>query len=117
MINIHTTKHRGMIYPVAYKVVTQNLKSLGLRKNPNIIKYPKNKWLYLPEHKVTNGIGDFGGIWLARTLGSARKYQRYMREKHDTETRVFKSLVDRILFSNQDRVKTNGICMIEELFL
>jgi hypothetical protein len=40
-----------------------------------------------------------------------------MQEKHDAETRVFFSLVDRILFSNQDRIKTNGIRLLEELYL
>ncbi len=33
------------------------------------------------------------------------------------ETRVFKSLIGRILYVNQDRIKTDKVFMFEEMFL
>lgn len=104
-------------YFCAYKVVRSDMSSLGLRKNPNIMTFVLNDWIYLPEEKVVEGIRDYGGIWLARTPGRARAYQNYMLRKHGVDTRVFLTLIDRILFSNQDRVKTNGVRLLEELNL
>ena len=102
-------------YFCAYKVVRADMTSLGLRKNPNIMTFHLDDWIYLPEEKVVEGIGDYGGIWLARTEGRANAYRKYMAKKHGVEARVFLSLIDRVLFVNQDRVKTNGVRLIEEL--
>lgn len=104
-------------YFCGYKVVKADMTSLGLRKNPNVMRFTINDWIYLPEEKVVEGISDFGGIWLARTPGRARAYQKYMQKKYEIETKVFLSLMDRILFINQDRIKTNGIRLLEELSL
>jgi hypothetical protein len=98
-----------------YKVVRANMTSLGLRKNPNIMTFKLGEWIYLPEEQVVEGIFDYGGIWLARTEGRANAYKKYMRRQHNAETRIFYSLIDRILFANQDRLKTNGIKLLEEL--
>ena len=105
----------GKDYPVGYKVVTPERCSLGLRKNPNILRFPIGEWYSLPESEVEEGVKDWGGIWVARTLSSARGLQRYMKKQHAQETRVFKTLLDKILFANSYRVKTNGINMIEEV--
>ena len=107
----------GKICFVGYRVLTKDLKSLGLRRNPNILQYPIREWYFLPEDKIIEGKNDFGGIWVARTFGNARKLSEYMKEKHDTETRLFKSAVDKILFENSYRIKTNGIYLAEELFI
>ena len=107
----------GKICFVGYRVLTKDLKSLGLRRNPNILQYPIREWYFLPEDKIIEGKNDFGGIWVVRTFGNARKLSEYMKEKHDTETRLFKSAVDKILFENSYRIKTNGIYLAEELFI
>jgi hypothetical protein len=117
MIKVNTITFNEREYFCGYKVVKSDMTSLGLRKNPTPMTFKLDKWIYVPEDRVVEGISDAGGIWLARTPGRARAYQKYMQEKHDAETRVFFSLVDRILFSNQDRIKTNGIRLLEELYL
>ena len=114
---VHKEIFEGEEYNIAYKVVTSDMQSLGLRKNPNIITYKFDEWLWLPSSEIVEGVGDYGGIWAARTPGRAKQYQKYMERKHDTETRAFKSLIGKVLFSNQDRVKTDGIKLVEELRL
>jgi hypothetical protein len=104
-------------YFCGYKVVKADMTSLGLRKNPHVMRFVLDEWIYLPEEKVIEGISDFGGIWLARTSGRARAYQKYMKEKYNADTKVFFSLIDRILFVNQDRIKTNGLKLLEEIYL
>lgn len=113
--NIHEYEFDGILWKIGYRVVTIDLKSLGLRNNPNIVAYKINDWTYPVEKEVIEGISDEGGLWLARTPGIARKYQQYMQEKHNQNTRAFKSLIDKILFVNQDRIKTNKVFMFEEM--
>ncbi|NPE27194.1 hypothetical protein HNV12_04300 [Methanococcoides sp. SA1] len=105
------------IWKVGYRVTTIDGKSLGLRRNPNIVDYEMYKWSYPVEEKVVEGISDEGGLWAARTIGAARAYQKYMFSHHQSQTRVFKSLLGRILFVNGQRIKTDKIFPIEELFL
>lgn len=100
---------------IGYKVVTEDLKSLGLRKNPNILTYPIGNWFFLEESKVEEGSGDWGGIWLCRTPSGARQLRKYMWTRHQVKTRIFKSQTAKILFSNSYRIKTNGILLLEEI--
>ena len=114
---METINLEGKICFVGYRVLTKDLKSLGLRKNPNILQYLIGEWYFLSEEKIKEGKDDFGGIWVTRTFGSARRLCEYMKEKHNTETKLFKSAIDRILFENSYRIKTNGIYLVEELIL
>ena len=116
MNKIHTIILDGNLYQVGYKVVTRDLGSLGLRKNPNIIIYPFQKWYCLPEDKVEKGSGDWGGIWVARIPSIARNLRRYVKERYSKDTRIFKATLDEILYFNSYRIKTNGIMMYEEIF-
>ena len=100
---------------IAYKVVTRDLKSLGLRKNPNILTFPINEWFYLPKEKVKNGKGDWGGVWVAKNLSGANKLKKYMKEKYSQKARIFKSEIDKILYQNSYRVKTDGLRLLEEI--
>ena len=115
MPKIHTVTLDEKIYPVGYKVVTESLKSLGLRKNPNIVKYPVSKWYYLSKDEVEQGSGDWGGIWVARTLSNAKNLSKYMKKHYSKRTRIFKATLDQILYHNSYRVKTNGINLYEEV--
>ena len=117
MVKIQTIDLEGKTYFLGYRVVTEDLKSLGLRNNPNIITYPINEWYFLSEEKVKEGKEDFGGIWVARTLSSAKGLSKYMKNKHSTPTRIFKATLDRILYFNSYRIKTNGIMLFEEIKL
>jgi hypothetical protein len=48
-------------------------------------------------------------------MGAANGYQKYMRNHHDMETRVFFSLLAEPLFHNDARVKSVGIILLEEI--
>lgn len=110
-MKVQRTTFDNKEYFCGYKVVKANMTSLGLRKNPNVMRFTLNEWIYLPEEEIV------GGIWLARTSGRARAYQKYMKEKYNADTKVFFSLIDRVLFANQDRIKTNGLRLLEEIYL
>jgi hypothetical protein len=114
--NIQTITLDERVYDLGFKVVTGDLESLGLRKNPFIIKYPINEWYALPPDRVERGKNDFGGIWVARTLGGARSLRDYMQEKYAKETRIFKATLGEILYHNGYRIKTDRIKMFEEIF-
>ena len=102
-------------YLLGYKVVTHDMKSLGLRKNPNIITFRQNQWITLPSDKVVPGKGDYGGIWLAISLGNARRLQAYMGEKYEQETLIFEAITRDVLYYNSYRMKTSGIKLLDEI--
>ncbi len=114
---IQQYEFQGKVYNIGYRVTTEAMKSLGLRNNPNIIQYKMNKWIHPFNKKVIEGISDFGGIWLARTPGIAKEYQKYMKSEHNKKTRVFKSLIGKVLFANSGRIKTDKVYLFEEIFL
>ena len=97
-----------------YKVVTSDLKSLGLRRNPTILIYPINHWVE-DFHKEYNNRDD-GGIWVVNSLGNARKIVKYMREK-SVMCRIFECQIGEILYGNSYRVKTNKVKLTKEIHL
>jgi len=110
-----TVTLEGKEYVVGYKVLTLDMKSLGLRKNPNIITFSRKEWVDLPLDQVVPGKSDFGGIWLAVSLSNARRLQNYMAEKYEQETLIFESLVRDVLYYNSYRMKTSGVKLLEEI--
>lgn len=115
MVRINIVNLENRTYLIGYKVVTQDLKSLGLRNNPNILQYPINKWYFLPKEKIKRDSKDYGGIWVTRTLSDAKKLSKYMKDKYNIKTRIFKTTLDQILFFNSYRIKTNGIMLYKEI--
>ena len=114
-IKIHSQLIEGNSYNIGYKVVTLNMKSLGLRKNPNILEFKLDEWYILSDFYIKEGKGDWGGIWVARTLSNATSLQKYMKKQYNQETRLFKTALDDILFVNSYRIKTKGVMLFEEL--
>lgn len=112
---VESLEFNGANYNIGYRITTSEMKSLGLRNNPNIIQYEMNKWIYPIKNEKFHD--DAGGIWLARTLGNAKAYHKYMLRKHHKKTRIFKSLIGKVLFSNNERLKTDKIYLFEEIFL
>lgn len=106
-------QHNGK--QIAFKVVTMELKSLGLRRNPNILTYPIGEWYILPDSWIEAGRGDWGGMWLSRVSSTAKRLRAYMKENHNTECRVFKSYIGKVLYCNSYRLKTDQVKMFEEL--
>lgn len=100
-----------------YKVFTNELKSLGLRRNPNILTFTPYEWYFLNDDQIKEGKEDFGGIWVCKSLGGAKMLTKYMFNKHNIETRAFIVNIDKILYINSYRVKTNGIYLNEEITL
>ena len=96
-----------------YKVVTENMQSLGLRRNPNILTYPIGEWVH--EKEPCKGSCDNGGIWAATTLSSAKKLKKYMEDEKKRGARVFRSLARDILYKSEYRVKVKSIILLEEL--
>ncbi len=102
---------------IFYKVFTKELKSLGLRKNPNILQFTPNEWYYLEEDQIKEGIDDFGGIWVCKSIGGANTLTSYMLKKHNIETRAFEVKIGTILYSNSYRIKTDSVYLDKEIDL
>lgn len=98
-----------------YKVFTNELKNLGLRKNPHILTFFPQEWYFLDKDNIVEGVSDFGGIWVCSNRSGARKLTDYMMKKHSIETRAFIVSIDKILYQNSYRLKTNGIYLKEEI--
>lgn len=98
---------------IAYKVVTTGHKSLGLRKNPTILHYPTGKWVSSPTIKPNKD--DDGGIWAAKNKSGARRLQKYIADRYDIETFIFECQINRILYSNDYRIKTDKVKLLRRL--
>jgi hypothetical protein len=102
---------------IGYKVVTDTMQSLGLRKNPNILTYPVGEWYFLPETLVVPGKSDYGGVWVAKTLSGAKRLADYVKEKYGIRTRIFRAYIAKVLYGNSYRIKTDGLFLSEEVNL
>jgi hypothetical protein len=89
-----------------YKVVTEKMESLGLRKNPNIMCFRLGEWFQEPNPKCTSQ--DIGGIWCCEKLSAARALKRYFEKKYG-KARIFECEIGRILYQNSYRTKTDWI--------
>ena len=115
--NIKTVSIEESLYPTGYRVVKKkDLTSLGLRRNPHILHYPINEWLYLPKKQIQEGPQDWGGISILLKPSQAKWMQNYMLDMHSMETRVFKAAFKDIIHLKERSVKTNAILMYEEIF-
>ena len=99
-----------------YKVVTEDMMSLGLANNPTIMQFGLGETTYQPEDNVVEGKGHSGGIWLAPNKSSAKKIVEYMRENYGVTTRVFEVEIGRILYENAYRLKTDQVTFLLELY-
>jgi len=94
-----------------YKVVTTDLTSLGLRRNPTILEYKLNKWVKSPT--VIEGNSDNGGIWVVKTKSNANKLIKYMKKMHKINCLMFKAKVGKILYENSYRIKVDKVKIYE----
>lgn len=98
-----------------YKVVTKDIKSLGLRRNPNVMTFSVFEWISLSDDQLKEGKEDWGGIWTAKTKSGAKALKNYMRAHYGVECRIFEAQIDNVLFQNSYRVKTNAIFLEKEI--
>ena len=96
-----------------YKVVTENMRSLGLRKNPSIIVFPLNSWVEEPRDLEYND-KDWGGIWCCEKLSAARALKRHFESRYG-KARIFECEIGRVLFQNSYRTKTDKIKLTKEI--
>lgn len=96
-----------------YKVTTKDHRSLGLRNNPTILKFPLNQWINSPT--IKEGKSDDGGIWVTVNLSGARKLQSYMKKKYKKKCLIFLCSIGKILFQNSYRLKTDRIRLEKEI--
>ena len=100
-----------------YKVVTADMTSLGLRKNPNIRHFFTNIWSIEPNPQ--EGKQDIGGIWCCEKLSAARALKKYYDRKHPNwevgEARIFRCEIGNVLYQNSYRTKTDKIKLINEV--
>jgi len=105
----------GVPRPVTFKVVTEDLQSLGLRKNPNIMTFIVGEWVSLLDDELSVGKDDRGGIWSALKFSGAKTLTTYMWEKYNRRTRMFLTAIDNPLYANSYRVKSQGVFLIKEM--
>ena len=96
-----------------YKVVTEQMRSLGLKKNPSIIVFPLNIWIKEP-HLLEYNDKDWGGIWCCEKLSSARALKRYYEMKYG-KARIFECEIGEVLYQNSYRTKTDKVKLIKEI--
>lgn len=102
--------------PLVYKVVTEDMMSLGLRKNPNPMKFPIGVWVF-EENPLQYGDKDFGGIWTAHRLGNANTLKKYCTEEKSMTTKTFLTAVyNPVAFVGNYRVKSEGVMLMKEVF-
>lgn len=105
-----------MLERTGYKVVTAQMESLGLRKNPNKLIFPVGKWVKLPKSQIESGKGDRGGIWVAASINGARKIRKYIeKEKGVSGCRIFLTRIRKVIYENSYRMKTGAVFLKEEI--
>jgi hypothetical protein len=108
-------KIEDIFYPLGYKIVTKDLKSLGLRHNPNIMTFPIGEWVILPDDQVEVNTKDWGGIWTAKSRGSIKTLRNYMMDEKGVETRAFLTAMYRPVSLTSYRIKSQGVMLLEEI--
>jgi hypothetical protein len=100
--------------PLGYKIVTQNLESLGLRNNPTPMKFPIGEWVF-EEKNLEYNANDFGGIWTALRIGSVKTLKEHCRKTWNMKTRGFLTAMYNPVYSNQYRIKSEGVMLLKEI--
>ncbi|MBU0471441.1 MAG: hypothetical protein KKF89_01960 [Nanoarchaeota archaeon] len=103
-------------YNLSYKVVTEDMKSLGIGGNPNILTYPYLEWKLLPDSWIVKDANDWGGIWSRKVPSQAFWTVDYMKDKYSTETRFFLACLHDPFYYNTTGIKSVGVCLFYEIY-
>lgn len=96
-----------------YKVVTEDMKSLGLGGNTNILTYKLGEWK-VRENPIAGECGG-GGIWAALSLPGAKKIRYYVGKRYGMGTRIFRARANGELHRTSCRIKVRAILLEEEV--
>ncbi len=103
----------GTWHPLGYKVVTEELQSLGLRKNPNILTFPVGRWVEEKGELIPTEI-DYGGIWTALRKGSIKTLQKHCQETWEMKTKGYLTAIYNPVFVNSYRIKSQAVMLLRE---
>lgn len=106
----------GLWCPLGYKLVTAKMESLGLRSNPNIMKFPVGKWVEEQDKLIPTDI-DWGGIWTALRKGSLSTLKKHCMDTWGMKTKGFLTAVYNPVYANSYRVKSEAVMMLKEIKL
>ena len=95
-----------------YKVVTGGMRSLGLRKNPNTMKFTVGEWTYDKTELFLDN-RDNGGIWVANGMGAANTLKKYMMKRYGVGCLIFSVEIGSILYQNSYRTKTDRVRLVD----
>lgn len=96
-----------------FKVVTEDLKSVGLL-GATPIQYTVGEWTH-PLEPLSNHPRKGGGLWVYRKRGAAMASKRYMSHQHGKAVRIFSCLIGNIIYETSYRVKTDKVMLVEEI--
>lgn len=99
---------------VRYKVLTLDMKSTGLAHS-KIVKYRMKKWNHPWKGIVIPGKCGAGGLWANANKSMARGLQRYLKDRHDIDTRIHLCIIDQNLFESSYRTKTNRLFLLDPI--
>lgn len=102
-MKIHELEMKGQIYQIGYKVVTEDLKSTGLRKH-RIVQFDLDDW---NESRR--------GTWSARIPSFAKYVRSWMKHRYKVRTRTFIVALDDILEVTKNGVRAKRIKFLKEL--
>lgn len=101
--------------PLGYKVVTEDLESLGLRNNPTPMKFPVGEWVF-EERNLQYGSKDYGGIWTAVRRGSTKVLKKHCLNTWGMKTRGFLTAIyNPVAFVGNYRIKSEGVMLVKEV--
>ena len=96
---------------VFFKVVTTSLRSLGLRNNPNILRYRVGKWVHAqPPPAIKKQ--DERGMFACPTPATARALQGYVWKEYRKKTRIYACLIGRIIKQTSCRIQTDEVKLL-----
>lgn len=101
-------------YPLTYKVVTPDMKSLGFRHNPTVLEFPIGEWVY-EQLPLSHGKKDFGGIWSAIGIGGTHSINDHLDNTRNYSGRTFLTAIDNPVYANSYRIKSEGVMLLKEI--
>lgn len=95
----------GKKYFIGYKVVTEDLKSTGLRGTP-VVQFVADNWNVFKEH----------GVWAARVPSFATYVRSWLKHRYGVATRTFIVGLENIKKITKNGIHAEKFIFLEELY-